>query len=100
MKRVMFYCQHVLGMGHPVRSAEVVKALSKDFKVLFVVGGETTQDFPFPDQIELLQLRPLKTDPSSRASRCVIRLLGWRKPRRCAASSCSADLTASSLTFW
>lgn len=63
MKRVMFYCQHVLGIGHLVRSAEIVRALSKDFKVLFAVGGETTQDFPFPDQIELLQLPPLKTDP-------------------------------------
>lgn len=63
MKRVMFYCQHVLGMGHLVRSSEIVRALSRDFEVLFVVGGETTPDFLFPNHIQLLQLPPLKTDP-------------------------------------
>jgi len=62
VKRVMFYCQHVLGMGHLVRSAEIVKALSKDFEVLLVTGGEPTRKFHFPDNIEVLQLRPLKSD--------------------------------------
>jgi len=42
VKRVMFYCQHVLGMGHLVRSA--------------------TRKFHFPDNIEVLQLWPLKSD--------------------------------------
>src|SRR5215472_12867487 len=62
VKRVMFYCQHVLGMGHLVRSSEIVRALSKRFKVLFAIGGETSPDFPFPEQVGLLQLKPLKTD--------------------------------------
>ena len=58
----MFYCQHVLGMGHLLRSTEIVRALSKHFKVLLAVGGETSPDFPFPEQVELLQLKALKTD--------------------------------------
>jgi predicted glycosyltransferase len=59
----MFYCQHVLGMGHLVRSTEIVRALSKHFKVLFAVGGETSPEFRFPDNVELFQLKSLKTDP-------------------------------------
>jgi len=63
VKRVMFYCQHVLGMGHLVRSAEIVRKLSGDFKVLFVTGGEPTHELSLPYNVELLQLPPLKTDP-------------------------------------
>ena len=63
VKRVMFYCQHVLGMGHLIRSAEIVRALSKDFKVLFVTGGEPSPNFGLAGNIKLLQLEPLKSDP-------------------------------------
>ncbi len=60
-KRVMFYCQHVLGMGHLVRSTEVVRALAESFSVLFVVGGEIPAGFDMPEQIEILELPALKT---------------------------------------
>lgn len=63
MKRVMFYCQHVLGMGHLIRSTEIVRALSRDFSVLFVTGGEIPEGFRFPENIETFQLIPLKTSP-------------------------------------
>lgn len=63
--RVAFYCQHVLGMGHLVRSAEIVRQLSRDSKVLFISGGEKPDGFQFPEHenIEILQLPPLKTSP-------------------------------------
>lgn len=60
-KRVMFYCQHVLGMGHLVRSTEVVRALAESFSVLFVVGGEIPAGFDMPEEIQTLELPPLKT---------------------------------------
>ncbi len=63
MKRVMFYCQHVLGMGHLVRSTEIVRALARDFSVLFVTGGEIPEGFSLPKDIETFQLIPLKTSP-------------------------------------
>ena len=65
MDRVFFYCQHVLGIGHLVRSAEIVRELSRDCRVLFVSGGEKPDGFRFPDNknIEVLQLPALKTDP-------------------------------------
>ena len=62
-KRVMFYCQHLLGMGHLVRSAEIVRALAKDFSVLFVTGGEIPEGFRFPRDIETFELIPLKSSP-------------------------------------
>jgi predicted glycosyltransferase len=62
-KRVMFYCQHVLGMGHLVRSTEIVRALARDFSVLFVTGGEIPQGFHFPEKVETFELIPLKTSP-------------------------------------
>ena len=62
-KRVMFYCQHVLGMGHLVRSAEIARALARDFSVLFVTGGEIPEGFRFPENVETFELVPLKTSP-------------------------------------
>ena len=63
MKRVMFYCQHLLGMGHLIRSTEIVRALSPDFSVLFVIGGEIPEGFRFPENIDILELIPLKSSP-------------------------------------
>jgi len=61
MKKVMFYCQHVLGMGHFVRSMELVKGL-KDFHVSFFNGGEVIPGFPLPLEVDLVQMPPLESD--------------------------------------
>ena len=61
--RVMFYCQHVLGIGHLVRSAEIVRQLARDSHVLLVTGGEIPDGFRLPENIDTLQLPPLKTSP-------------------------------------
>ena len=60
-KRVMFYCQHVLGMGHLVRSLEIVKALN-EFSVTFVNGGELLQGFQAPPSVEVVNLPAIKSD--------------------------------------
>lgn len=39
MKRVLFYCQHLLGIGHVSRSLAVVNELSRSFAVTYVQGG-------------------------------------------------------------
>ena len=62
-KRVMFYCQHLLGMGHLVRSVEIARALVRDFSVLFVTGGEIPEGFRFPANVETFELIPLKSSP-------------------------------------
>ena len=37
--KVLFYCQHVLGIGHYFRSLEICRALDRDHQVLLAVGG-------------------------------------------------------------
>ncbi|MBD6616321.1 glycosyl transferase [Komarekiella sp. 'clone 1'] len=62
MKRLMFYCQHILGMGHLVRSMEIVRGLTKDFQICFINGGEIIKEFEFPAGIEVINLPAIKTD--------------------------------------
>ncbi len=60
-KKVLFYCQHVLGMGHLIRSREIVHALSA-FEVCFLNGGELIPGFKFSPEIEVVNLPPIKSD--------------------------------------
>ncbi len=60
-KKVLFYCQHVLGMGHFIRSMEIVRAL-KDFEVCFLNGGEIVPGFEFPSSVNVVNLPPLTSD--------------------------------------
>ncbi len=62
MKRLMFYCQHILGMGHLVRSREIIRGLTKDFQICFINGGEIIQGFEIPPGVELINLPAIKTD--------------------------------------
>jgi predicted glycosyltransferase len=59
--KVLFYCQHVLGIGHLVRSAEIARALSREDEVTFVSGGAPVDGFPFPSGVKLIQLPALQT---------------------------------------
>ncbi|MDJ0619791.1 MAG: glycosyltransferase [Calothrix sp. MO_192.B10] len=59
MQKIMFYCQYLTGMGHLVRSTEIIRKLSKDFQVYFVNGGPPIAEFPIPDNIELINLPAL-----------------------------------------
>ena len=58
----MFYCQHVLGMGHLIRSLEIVRALSKDCEVYFINGGEPVHELPLDSSIQVINLDPIKSD--------------------------------------
>jgi predicted glycosyltransferase len=62
MKRLLFYCQHILGMGHLVRSMEIVKGLVPEFQVCFINGGEIVEGFDIPSQVEVINLPAIKTD--------------------------------------
>lgn len=62
MKRLLFYCQHILGMGHLVRSMEIVRGLMHDFQVCFVNGGEIIEGFAIPPEVEMVNLPAIKTD--------------------------------------
>ncbi|MFO8085819.1 MAG: glycosyltransferase [Desulfobacterales bacterium] len=60
--KIIFYCQHVLGMGHFFRSLEICKALS-DHEVIFVTGGASFEVELMP-HIRKVNLPGLMMDPN------------------------------------
>jgi len=58
--KIVHYCQHVLGIGHFIRSLEICKAL-KGHKVLLVTGGPPI-DTPLPPHIREVRLPGLMMD--------------------------------------
>lgn len=56
MKKILFYCQYHLGMGHLVRSLEILRSLAKDFQVCFVKAGWEVEGFEAPAQVEVITL--------------------------------------------
>lgn len=59
MKKIIFYCQYLSGIGHLVRSTEIVRSLVKNFQVYFVNGGPPIAGFEMPPQVELIELPAL-----------------------------------------
>src|SRR5262245_11804046 len=60
-KRVLFYCQSLLGIGHYIRSRELLFAL-RDFDVRFLYGGEFVPGFELPAWVEVVYLPAIKSD--------------------------------------
>jgi predicted glycosyltransferase len=60
-KRVLFYCQSLLGIGHFIRSRQILFAL-RDFEVCFIYGGEFVPDFDLPAWVEAAYLSALRSD--------------------------------------
>ena len=63
MKKLMFYCQHILGIGHLVRSMEIVRGLVADFQICFINGGKPIAGFEIPAGVEVVNLPAIETDP-------------------------------------
>jgi len=61
MRKILFYSQHVLGMGHFVRAMEITRGLS-NYKIRFLNGGQRVEEFPHPPWVELVNLPPVKPD--------------------------------------
>jgi len=59
MPRLLFYCQHSLGMGHLVRSLALARALVHHFAVTLVSGGEIPAGLPLPPTVRLVALPPV-----------------------------------------
>ncbi len=79
LHNVMFYCQHLLGMGHLVRSVELVRALACDWNVTFVVGGGLIEGMPLPPGVDLVSLPALQSDPNFQAQRRELLLACFRR---------------------
>jgi predicted glycosyltransferase len=48
MKKIMLYSQHLAGIGHLVRSTEIVRSLAQQFEVYFIHGGQAVPGFQLP----------------------------------------------------
>lgn len=59
MKKIMFYCQYLTGMGHLVRSTEIIRSLLREFQVYLVNGGPIIPEFKIPSDIKIVQLPAL-----------------------------------------
>ncbi|MDJ0693527.1 glycosyltransferase [Mastigocoleus sp. MO_188.B34] len=55
-KKILFYCQYHLGMGHLVRSLEILRSLAKDFQVCFVKAGWEVEGFEAPAGVQVVTL--------------------------------------------
>ncbi|HEV8493364.1 MAG TPA: glycosyl transferase, partial [Candidatus Angelobacter sp.] len=60
--RLLFYCQHSLGMGHLVRSFAIAGGLANHFDVVFLNGGPLPEGQKPPEKIEIVNLPPLGFD--------------------------------------
>ncbi|WP_033365397.1 glycosyltransferase family protein [Mastigocladopsis repens] len=59
MKKILFYCQYLSGMGHLIRSTEIVRSLVKNFQVYFINGGPPVQGVEIPSTVEIISLPAL-----------------------------------------
>ena len=58
-KRIVFYSQHLVGVGHHFRNREIVRALSQNHQIYFVDGGRQIPGGDLPDPVERIQLSPV-----------------------------------------
>ena len=59
--KIMFYSQHILGIGHFFRSMEIAAAL-RGHEVVFVEGGDPLAGFSAPAHVKRIFLPPLMMD--------------------------------------
>lgn len=60
MKKIMFYCQNLMGMGHLVRSAEIIRSLVTEFEVCLIDGGPVVQNFEIPNSVRTIRIPALR----------------------------------------
>ncbi len=63
--KILYYCQHVLGIGHFFRSMHIASALHKH-TVFFVEGGDPLPEFRPPPHVYRIFLPPIMMDPHFR----------------------------------
>ncbi|MDQ1619834.1 MAG: hypothetical protein QOE19_2403 [Actinomycetota bacterium] len=60
--RLLFYCQHSVGLGHLVRSLNLATGLAESFDVTFLNGGPWPPDVAPPPGVAMVNLPPLGHD--------------------------------------
>jgi predicted glycosyltransferase len=60
--RLLFYCQHSVGLGHLVRSFALCRSLAERFEVVLLCGGALPDAIEVPPGVRLVSLPPLGVD--------------------------------------
>ena len=60
-KRVAFYSQHLIGVGHHFRNRQIVNALVKTCDVFFIDGGRPVPEADLDERVKRIFLPPLRT---------------------------------------
>jgi predicted glycosyltransferase len=60
--RLLFYCQHSVGLGHLVRSMHVADGLARDFDVTLLNGGPWPPGLPQTTAVDIVHLPALGLD--------------------------------------
>ena len=64
-KRLIFYSQHLVGVGHHFRNRQIIRALVGDYDVHFVDGGRRVPGTTFPKSVQTHPLIPVFKDLTS-----------------------------------
>ena len=61
-KRIVFYSQHLVGVGHHFRNRQIIRALADEYEVYFVDGGRPVPGATLPVSVQIHQLTPVFKD--------------------------------------
>lgn len=64
-KRIVFYSQHLIGVGHHFRNRQIVQALSQSHEVHLIDGGRQIRNSGLPKSVNIIELEPIFLDTSS-----------------------------------
>jgi predicted glycosyltransferase len=64
MKKILFYCQNLLGMGHLVRTTELMRELVRTFEVCLIEGGQKVDKFEMIPEVKIVQLPAIQVEVS------------------------------------
>jgi predicted glycosyltransferase len=76
MKKILFYCQNLLGMGHLVRTTELIRALSEVFQICLIDGGQPVEGFEVPKGVEVVQLPTIQVEVADSSVSKQLRVMG------------------------
>jgi predicted glycosyltransferase len=61
----MFYCQYIFGIGHLVRSVEILRELLKNHEVYLINGGQIVKEFEFPLSLNVINIPAISVNDNS-----------------------------------
>ena len=64
-KRIVFYSQHLVGVGHHFRNRQIIRALADEYDVYFVDGGRPVPGVTLPASVHIHHLIPVFKDLST-----------------------------------